>query len=88
MTLLAISAAAATKKVKSMTVVYQTSIECKGCEKKIMENIAFEKGVKDLSTDLSSAQVSIVFSPDKTDTTKLGNAIRKLGFTAKAISLK
>ena len=69
------------------TVVYKTDLDCANCVKKITENVSFEKGVKDLKAELATQEVTIVFDPAKTDTLKLGNAIRKLGYSAKAISL-
>ena len=73
---------AAKPKAVKRTVVYQSSVDCKNCEKKIMGNIAFEKGVKDVSVDLQNQTVSVVFDESKTDTLTLAKAIRKLGYTA------
>lgn len=70
------------------TVVYCSSVDCKNCEKKVMENISFEKGVKDVSVDLSEQTVKIVFDEAKTDTTNLAKAIRKLGYEAKVIKFE
>ena len=70
------------------TVVYCSSVDCKNCEKKVMENISFEKGVKDVSVDLSEQTVKIVFDEAKTDTTTLAKAIRKLGYEAKVIKFE
>lgn len=65
---------------KTETVTFSVSMDCRNCEKKITENISFEKGVKDLSTDLPSRTVKVEFDPVKTDTLKLAAAIRKLGY--------
>lgn len=67
-------------------VVYQTDIHCAKCEKKVIENVSFEKGVEDLSTSLEAKTVSIVYDAAKTDTLKLARSIRSLGYTAKVIS--
>ena len=75
-------------KTVNRTVVYGSSVECKNCEKKVMENISFEKGVKEVSVDLPNQTVKIVFDEAKTDTTTLAKAIRKLGYDAKAISFE
>lgn len=77
--------AEAAKPKSKHTVVYKTSIECKKCKVKIMDNIAFEKGVKDLSVDLPEKTIKIVFDEAKTDTLTLAKAIRKLGYKAKVI---
>ena len=70
------------------TVVYGSTVECKNCEKKVMENIAFEKGVKDVSVNLPDQTVKIVFDESKTDTLTLAKAIRKLGYGAKVIEFE
>ena len=84
-TLLSFGAFAARKAIEKHTVVYETSMDCEHCVKKITENVSFEKGVKDLSTNLADRSVTVVFEAAKTDTLKLGNAIRKLGYTAKVV---
>ena len=75
-------------KTAKRTVVYGSTVECKNCQKKVMENISFEKGVKDVSVDLSEQTVKIVFDESKTDTTTLAKAIRKLGFGANVIKFE
>ena len=66
-------------------VVFATSIHCANCGKKVQENIAFEKGVKDLKVDVPSKTVTVVFNDSKTDTLKLKKAINKLGYTADVV---
>ena len=87
---LALVAVATSSKPKTVkrTVVYASNVECKNCEKKVMENISFEKGVKDVSVDLSDQSVKIVFDEAKTDTTTLAKAIRKLGYGAKVVKFE
>ena len=80
--------AEASKPKAKRTVLYRTSIECKSCRTKIMDNVAFEKGVKDVSVDLPEKTVKIVFDEAKTDTLTLAKAIRKLGYTAKVIKFE
>ena len=69
-------------------VVFATSIHCANCGKKVQENIAFEKGVKDLKVDVPTKQVTITFNPAKTDTVKLKKAINKLGYDAVVVDYK
>lgn len=77
-----------TAKPERRKVVYASNVDCESCEKKVMENIAFEKGVKDVSVDLEKETVAIVFDETKTDTLKLARAIRKLGYEAKVIDFE
>jgi len=82
--LVAVSTSSKPKSVKHK-VVYSSTVECKNCEKKVMENISFEKGVKDVSVDLPRRTVTIVFDEAKTDTLTLAKAIRKLGYDANVV---
>lgn len=66
-------------------VVFASNIHCANCSRKVQENIAFEKGVKDLKVDVESKTITVVFNPAKTDTLKLKKAINKLGYTADVI---
>jgi len=70
------------------TVVYNSSVDCKSCEKKVLDNISFEKGVKDVSVDLLEHTVTVVFDEAKTDTLILAKAIRKLGYEASVIKFE
>lgn len=69
-------------------VVFATSIHCANCGKKVQENIAFEKGVKDLKVDVPGKTVTVTFNPAKTDTLKLKKALNKLGYEAEVIDYK
>ena len=77
-----------TDKPERRKVVYSSNVDCESCQKKVMENIAFEKGVKDVSVDIEKETVSIVFDESKTDTLKLAKAIRRLGYEAKVIKFE
>ena len=74
-----------TGKPERRKVVYSSNVDCESCEKKVMNTIAFEKGVKDITVDTEKETVSIVFDETTTDTLKLAKAIRKLGYNAKVI---
>jgi len=80
--------AAGPKKIAEARVTYLTTMHCAKCAHKISENISFEKGVRDLKTDVGSKTVTIVFDMAKTDTLKLGDAIRKLGYGASVTEFK
>jgi copper chaperone CopZ len=66
-------------------VVFTVNMHCAGCEQKVKKNIPFEKGVKDLTTDLSKQLVTITYQTDKTDKAKLKKAIEKLGYTCEEV---
>ncbi len=68
-----------TKKPNKETVIFNVEIDCDGCVNKIMKNIAFEKGVRDLLIDKEHQQVTVVYNPKKTDEQQLRKAFAKIG---------
>ena len=66
-------------KTDKQTVVLYCELHCQGCCDKIMKNIAFEKGVKDLVCDLKTKTVTVTFDAAKTDVPTLLKAFEKIG---------
>ena len=73
------------KRSNRQTVVLSCDIHCQGCCDKIMKNIAFEKGVKDLVCDLDSKTVTLTYDTTKTDLPTLLKAFEKIHKPAKPI---
>jgi len=73
---------------KEEQVIFLVSMDCHNCEQKIKKNIPFEKGVKDLTTNLDKKLVTIKYHPDKTDKDKLKKSIEKLGYTCEEVKEK
>lgn len=71
----------AQKVTKWSEVVIQTNGTCQSCKDKIENGIAYEKGVKDVNYDLTTAKVKITYDAKKTSPESLRAAINKLGFT-------
>ena len=65
--------------VNKQKVVLSCDLHCQGCCDKIMKNIAFEKGVKDLVCDLESKTVTVTYDADKTVVSTLLKAFAKIG---------
>lgn len=65
------------------TVVFSVSMNCGNCEKKIRDNIRFEKGVTSVKTDLEKQTVTITFKKDKNSEENLAAALTKLGYEPK-----
>ena len=59
-------------------VVLSVDLHCQGCIDKIMKNIAFEKGVKDIVCDLKTKTVTVTYNPSKTDVPTLLKAFEKI----------
>ena len=60
-------------------VVYHASIHCNNCVKKIQENLAYEKGVKDLHICMDDQIIQLKYDAAKTNEETLKKAIVKLG---------
>ncbi len=66
-------------KTDKQTVVLSCDLHCQGCCDKIMKNIAYEKGVKDIVCDLKTKTVTVTFDAQKTDVEALLKAFEKIG---------
>lgn len=66
-------------KPNKQTVVLSCDLHCQGCCDKIMKNIAYEKGVKDIVCDLKEKTVTVTYDANKTDVPTLLEAFRKIG---------
>lgn len=67
------------KAVEVFTLDHQMSSMC---EKKIKENLRFEKGISKIDVSLKDNTITITFDPKKTDTEKIIAGFKKIGFTA------
>lgn len=67
------------KKVEVFTLDHQMSAMC---EKKIKENLRFEKGISKIEVSLKENIITVTFDPKKTDTEKIIEGFKKIGFTA------
>lgn len=65
-------------KPDKQVVVLSVDLHCQGCCDKIMKNIAFEKGVKDIVCDLKTKTVTVTFDANKTDIPTLLEAFEKI----------
>ncbi len=66
-------------------VTYKVSMDCGGCAKKVEKNLPFEKGVKDLSIDMSKREVTVTFEDTKTSVEKIEEALEKLDFEVEVV---
>ena len=65
-------------KADKQVVVLSCDLHCQACCDKIMKNIAFEKGVKDIVCDLKGKTVTVTFDANKTDVPTLQKAFDKI----------
>lgn len=74
-------------KSEKSTVLFSVNLHCDGCVAKVEKNIAFEKGVKDISCDLKKKTVLVTFDPAKTNIENLKAAFEKIGKPATVIAV-
>jgi copper chaperone CopZ len=81
----AVSAQDKKKNIKEEQVVFSVNMHCHNCEQKIRKNIPYEKGVKDMITNLEKQLVTIKYQKNRTNVAKLKKAIEELGFTCEEV---
>lgn len=64
------------------TVKIKTSAICKMCKARIERNLAYEKGVTDVTLDVDTKVATVSFNPKKTDVAKIKAVILKTGYDA------
>lgn len=79
--LLFTAATAAAKELKTVTFSVP-KMHCEKCEKKVNDNLRFERGVKEITTDLKTKQVTVTYDAEKTDAEKLCKSFSKFKYSA------
>lgn len=72
-------ALAGNKTTEVFTLDHQMS---QNCEKKIKENLRFEKGISKIEVSLKTNTITITYDSAKTNTDAIIEAFKKIGFTA------
>ncbi|MDL2304772.1 heavy-metal-associated domain-containing protein [Bacteroides sp. OttesenSCG-928-D19] len=68
------------------TVVFKVNqMECENCERKVRNNIKFEKGLKKIETDLEKKTVTITYDADKTTIENIQSGFEKFHYKAVVI---
>ena len=70
------------KNIKTVVLTTNPEMHCTGCEKKIKENIRFEKGVKSIKTNLEDKTVTIEYDADKTTVPAIIEGFKKIKYEA------
>lgn len=86
--LLAITLASATlmaKDIKTVIVTTTPQMHCENCEKKIKDNLRFEKGIKKIKTSIKDQTVTLEYDADKTSSDNLIKSFSKFGFEASEV---
>ena len=82
---LAFASACFAKDIKTVVLTTNPQMHCINCEKKIKENIRFEKGVKSIKTNLDTKTVTIEYDADKTTVADIIKGFEKIKYEAKEV---
>ena len=80
MTLSASAVAGPRKKAELKEVTFIVHLHCENCVNKVVENVSFEKGVKDLKVSLENQTVYVKYDVAKTSEETLKKSIESLGY--------
>ena len=70
------------KDIRTVVLTTLPEMHCANCEKKIKENIRFEKGIKSIKTDLKTKTVTIEYDADKTNVQDIIKGFKKIKYEA------
>ena len=76
---------ASAKDIKTVVLTTDPQMHCESCEKRIKENIRFEKGVKKIVTDVEHQTVTITYDADKTTVENIIKGFEKIKYNAREI---
>lgn len=86
--LLAITLVSATlmaKDIKTVIVTTTPQMHCENCEKKIKDNLRFEKGIKKIKTSIKDQTVTLEYDADKTSSDNLIKSFSNFGYEASEV---
>ncbi|MBO6192396.1 MAG: heavy-metal-associated domain-containing protein [Prevotella sp.] len=82
---LAFASVCMAKDIKTVVLTTNPEMHCNNCEKKIKENIRFEKGIKSIKTNLKDKTVTIEYDADKTTVDNIIKGFKKIKYEAKEV---
>ena len=82
---LAIAAVCSAKDIKTVVVNTAPEMHCSSCENKIKSNLKFEKGIKDIQTNLTDKTVTIQYDADKTNVENIIAGFKKINYDATVV---
>ena len=83
--MLMMAVAVQAKDIKTLIVSTQPQMHCENCEKRIKENIRFEKGIKKIVTDVEHQTVTITYDADKTTVENIIKGFEKIKYNAREV---
>lgn len=82
---LALTLACQAKDIKTVVLTTNPEMHCMGCEKKIKENIRFEKGIKSIKTNLDDKTITIEYDAEKTNVPAIIEGFKKIKYEAQEV---
>lgn len=73
-------------KANESEVWYAVAIDCPSCEQKLMAQLPYIKGVKDVKIDIDKQVIWFLYRNDKTDKKVISAELEKLGYPGKEIT--
>jgi copper chaperone CopZ len=73
------------KELQTVVLTTNPEMHCDNCEKKIKDNIRFEKGIKSIDTNLEKKTVTIKYDADKTSVDAIIEGFKKIKYEAKEV---
>ena len=73
-----VATAAPKAEKKIATVVFTTDLDCHHCAEKVMNTIPYEKGIKDVQTDVKTKTVTVKFDEAKNSIEGLTKAFESI----------
>lgn len=79
---LTVTLACTAKDIKTVVLNTAPEMHCSSCENRIKSNIRFEKGVKDIETNLADKTVTVTYDADKTNVEQIIEGFKKIDYVA------
>ena len=76
---------ASAKDIKTVVLTTDPQMHCESCEKRIKDNIRFEKGIKKIVTDVEHQTVTITYDADKTTVENIIKGFEKIKYNAREV---
>ncbi len=73
------------KDIKTIQITTTPQMHCANCETKIKNALRFDKGVKQIKTNVEEQTVTVKFDADKVSQDKLFEDLKKIGYDSRLL---
>lgn len=70
------------KEIKTVVLTTTPEMHCANCETRIKNQLKFEKGIKDIVTNLNDKTVTVKYDSDKTNVDNIKASLAKIDYNA------